>query len=56
VWLTASLVLERILGVQGLGSDWMTRVATRDRAGLGFWVLALALLWAISQAWEQEAA
>ena len=56
VWLTATLVLERILGVPGLGTDWMTRVVVRDRAGLSLWVLALALLWALSQSWEREAA
>jgi hypothetical protein len=55
LWLTATLVLERVLGVPGLGTDWMTRVAGRDRAGLAAWVLALALLWALSQRWEPEA-
>ncbi len=55
VWLTATLVLERVLGVPGLGTDWMTRVVVRDRAGLALWVLALALLWALSQSWEPEA-
>ncbi len=56
VWLTATLVLERVLGVPGFGTDWMTRVVVRDRAGLGLWVLALALLWALSQSREGEAA
>jgi len=56
VWLTATLVLERILGMPGLGTDWMTRVVVRDRAGLSLWVLALALLWVLSQSWEGEAA
>jgi len=56
VWLTATLVLERVLGMPGLGTDWMTRVVVRDRAGLGLWVLALALLWALSQSWEEGAA
>ena len=56
VWLTATLVLERVLGMPGLGTDWMTRVVVRDRAGLSLWVLALALLWALSQSWEGEAA
>jgi len=37
VWLTATLVLERILGMPGLGTDWMTRVVVRDRAGLSLW-------------------
>jgi len=54
VWLTATLILERVLGVPDLGTDWMIRVAVRDRAGLALWVLALALLWALSQSWEQE--
>jgi len=56
VWLTATLVLERVLGVPGLGTDWMTRVAVRDRVGLTVWVLALALLWTLSQWLEREAA
>lgn len=55
VWLTATLVLERILGVPGLGTDWMTRVAVRDRAGLTGWILALALLWLVSQRLDREA-
>jgi hypothetical protein len=54
LWLTATLVLERILGVPGLGSDWMTRVAARDRLGLAAWILALALLWLLSRPLEQE--
>ena len=56
VWLTATLVLERILGLPGLGTDWMTRVVVRDRAGLALWIFALALLWILSQSWEPEAA
>lgn len=56
IWLTATLVLERVLGIPGLGTDWMTRVAGRDRAGLAVWVLLLALLWAASQRWERESA
>jgi hypothetical protein len=48
LWLTATLVLERILGVRALGSDWMDRIALRDRAGLAVWVALLALLWAVS--------
>jgi len=55
LWLTATLVLERVLGVPGLGTDWMTRVALRDRTGLAAWVVTLALLWAISQTLEREA-
>lgn len=56
VWLTASLVLERMLGVPGLGTDWMDRVAGRDRAGLTAWVAALALLWLSSRWLDAEAA
>ena len=56
IWLTATLVLERILGVPGLGTDWMIRMALRDRVGLAWWILVLALLWALSRRWEQEAA
>lgn len=48
LWLTATLVLERILGVRALGSDWMDRIAFRDRAGIAVWVVVLALLWALS--------
>jgi hypothetical protein len=56
VWLTATLVLERVLGLPGLGTDWLTRVAVRDRTGLALWILTLALLWALAQRWEPEAA
>ncbi|HEY3270724.1 MAG TPA: hypothetical protein VGJ89_05860 [Geothrix sp.] len=55
IWLTASLVLERMLGVPGLGMDWMERVAGRDRAGLAAWVAALALLCLLSRSLEVEA-
>lgn len=54
VWLTATLVLERMLGVPGLGTDWMTRAAGRDHLGLAFWILALALLWALSRPRERS--
>ena len=47
VWLTGGLVLERILGVQGLGSDWSIRLAGRDRLGMSLWILLLALLWGL---------
>lgn len=49
LWLTGALVLERIFGFQGLGSDWLARVAARDRAGLALWVLVLALLWQLAR-------
>jgi hypothetical protein len=49
VWVTASLILERLLNVPGLGSDWMARAATRDHAGLAVWVAAFALAWALLQ-------
>lgn len=54
LWLTATLVLERALGVPGLGTDWMTRVAVRDRPGLAAWILVLALLWVASRPLERE--
>ena len=53
IWLTTTLVLERVLGVPGLGTDWMTRVALRDRAGISIWILMLAILWLLSQPYEQ---
>ncbi|HJU82915.1 MAG TPA: hypothetical protein VJ600_01775 [Holophagaceae bacterium] len=56
IWLTATLVLEQLLGLPGLGSDWMQRVALRDHRGLAAWVLVLALLWALSRPLEAEAA
>ena len=49
LWLTATLVLERILAVPGLGSDWMTRLSQRDRPGLAAWILVFALLWTLTQ-------
>jgi hypothetical protein len=49
LWLTGALVLERIFGFQGLGSDWMARVAVRDRLGLALWILGLALLWRVAR-------
>ncbi len=55
LWLTATLVLERILAVRGLGSDWMARVAVHDRQGLAIWILAYALLWTLAQAREARA-
>lgn len=54
LWLTATLVLERILGVPGLGTDWMNRVARRDRVGLAVWVLLLAATWLMSRPLERE--
>ena len=53
VWLTATLVLERVLGVPGLGLDWLARVASRDRRGLALWVGVLALLWLLAQPNEE---
>lgn len=47
LWLTATVVLERILAVPALGSDWMARLAARDRMGLACWILALALAWTL---------
>lgn len=54
VWVMATLVLERMLGLQGLGSDWAARVAARDRMGVALWVAALALLWAVSRPLERR--
>ena len=56
IWLTASLVVERVLGLPGLGSDWMARVAGRDHEGLAMWILAFALLWLAARPLEKEAA
>lgn len=55
-WLTASLVIERLLGLPGLGSDWMARVALRDHRGLAAWIAALALLWLLARPLEGRAA
>lgn len=49
-------MLERVLGLPGLGTDWLTRVAVRDRLGLAAWVLVLAGLWALSHARTEDAA
>lgn len=56
IWLTASLVAERVLGLPGLGSDWMARVTARDHGGLALWVLAFALLWLAGRPLERKAA
>jgi hypothetical protein len=47
LWITGTLVLERLLGVRGPGSDWMMRVAARDRVGTCLWLLAFATLWVL---------
>lgn len=52
LWLTAALVLERIFGIQGLGSDWMQRIGARDQMGLAAWVIGFALLWRLTRPWE----
>ncbi len=49
LWLTASLIAERVLGLPGLGSDWMTRVSLRDHAGLTAWVAAFGCLWFLAR-------
>lgn len=54
LWLTAALILERIFGVQGLGSDWMQRISGRDRLGIALWLFAFALLWRATRAWERR--
>ena len=56
LWLTASLVVERVLGLPGLGSDWMGRVTARDHEGLALWILAFLLLWALSRPREGRTA
>ena len=56
LWLTASLIMERVLGLPGLGSDWAARLAQRDHAGLAAWTAALALLWLLARPLEREAA
>ena len=54
VWIMATLVIERLMGLQGLGSDWVARVAARDRAGVAVWMAALAGLWVLSRPLERE--
>jgi len=49
LWLTATLILERMLAVPALGSDWMNRIALRDRPGMAVWILVLALLWSLAR-------
>ena len=56
LWITGSLILERILGLPGLGSDWTSRVSQRDYAGLAIWIAAFALLWLAARPLEREAA
>lgn len=56
LWLTASLVIERVLGLPGLGSDWMARVGLRDHAGLAVWVVAFGLLWLLARPRTRKAA
>lgn len=56
LWLTASLVIERVLGLPGLGSDWMARVGLRDHAGLTVWVVAFGLLWFLARPRSRKAA
>lgn len=48
LWIVATLVLERMLALPALGSDWLIRVEVRDRAGLAAWIGAYALLWLLS--------
>lgn len=55
LWITSTLVLERMLSVPGLGSDWMARVAARDRLGLAIWIGVYALLWTLAQGREARA-
>lgn len=55
LWITATLVLERLLGLPGLGGDWLARMALRDKAGLLIWLLAYAVLWSLAQRGEAKA-
>lgn len=43
-WITATLLLEMLLGVPGLGMDWSARLARGDRAGLCLWLAGFAAL------------
>lgn len=52
LWITATLLLERLLGIRGLGGDWFDRVALRDTGGLLVWLLAFALLWSLAHRLE----
>jgi hypothetical protein len=54
LWLTAALILERIFGLQGFGSDWMQRISSRDRLGIALWTLGFALLWRATRCWERR--
>ena len=54
LWLTAALVLERIFGVQGFGSDWMQRISNRDSWGIAVWMVAFAFLWRATRVWERR--
>lgn len=55
LWITSTLVLERMLSLQGLGSDWMARVGARDRFGLAVWIAVYAALWTLAQGRESRA-
>ncbi len=56
LWLTASLIIERVLGLPGLGGDWMARVSLRDHAGLALWVLGFCALWLVAKPLTRKAA
>jgi hypothetical protein len=53
-WLTAALILERIFGLHGLGSDWVQRISNRDRPGIAAWLLAFAVLWRATRIWDRR--
>lgn len=55
VWTTASLIVERLFGLPGLGSDWMARLSQRDHAGLALWTSAFVLLWLAARPLERAA-
>jgi hypothetical protein len=43
-WITATLLLEMLLGVPGLGMDWSARLARNDRTGILLWLAGFAAL------------
>lgn len=45
LWITSTVVLERILAVKGLGTDWINRMAVGDKVGVALWILVYGLLW-----------
>lgn len=52
LWVTSTLVLERMLALPALGSDWLQRVEARDRLGMTLWLGVYALAWLLAT-WEE---